>query len=376
MGMTPEQARAWQLVQEGMTQAEAACQLSQEEGTTVTKNTVNKRIMRARKWAEASDGQASALEATGLQPDIAKFGWRIVQHEDGSRDSVFWDSRGAATEDMIEAIQETFSSLPTVKPVKAPKDADSDLITLYPIADLHAGMMAWGRETGEDFDTKTATDRLVNWAGKCIDRSPRSGIGVVLGAGDMLHNNDATNQTKSGHVLDVDTRLFKTVDSLIAAMAITVDMALNHHDRVEVVVKPGNHDRDAYLAILFALDQRYRNEPRVTVDKTPSEFWAYQFGKVMLACHHGDKAKAERMVLFLADQYPEMWGATRHRFLFTGHLHHSRVQDIGGVKHEQLRAMTAKDAYAASHAYSARAEMQAITYHRDCGEVSRVKVAA
>ena len=34
-----------------------------------------------------------------------------------------------------------------------------------------------------------------------------------------------------------------------------------------------------------------------------------------------------------------------------------------------------RDAYAASHSYSSRSEMQAITYHKDSGEVSRVKVA-
>jgi hypothetical protein len=46
------------------------------------------------------------------------------------------------------------------------------------------------------------------------------------------------------------------------------------------------------------------------------------------------------------------------------------------VAWEQLRAVTSRDAYAVSHAYTARAQLQAITYHRDKGEVSRVKVNA
>jgi hypothetical protein len=163
---------------------------------------------------------------------------------------------------------------------------------------------------------------------------------------------------------------------VIAALGVVTEVALGHFDGVELVVKPGNHDRDAYLAILFAMAERYRSEPRVSVDMNPSEFWAYQFGAVMLAAHHGDKGKAQRMVLYLADAFPEMWGTTSYRFLWTGHLHHHKSEDIGGVQWEQSRAVTAKDSYAASHAYSARAELQAITYHRERGEISRVKVTA
>jgi hypothetical protein len=44
------------------------------------------------------------------------------------------------------------------------------------------------------------------------------------------------------------------------------------------------------------------------------------------------------------------------------------------VQWEQLRALTAKDAYAVSNAYTARAQLQGITLHKDRGEISRVKV--
>jgi len=71
----------------------------------------------------------------------------------------------------------------------------------------------------------------------------------------------------------------------------------------------------------------------------------------------------------MADQFAETWGRTKHRHLWTGHLHHAKASDIGGVYHEQLRAVTARDAYAFSHAYTARAQLQAITMHREGGEV-------
>lgn len=82
------------------------------------------------------------------------------------------------------------------------------------------------------------------------------------------------------------------------------------------------------------------------------------------------------LVMFLADQYAKVWGETQHRYLYTAHLHHLKAADIGGVQWEQLRAMTARDAHAIANAYSARAQLQAITMHREGGEIQRVKVNA
>jgi hypothetical protein len=172
----------------------------------------------------------------------------------------------------------------------------------------------------------------------------------------------------------VDTRHYRTVDTTIAAMASAIELCAKRHARVIVRILPGNHNPTSYLAIMFALAERYRENPRIEVQKIPGEYFVHQFGKVLLSAHHGDKAKAERMVMFLADQYAAIWGRTNYRYLWTGHLHHHKSADIGGVQWEQLRALTARDAYAVSHAYCARAQLQAVTYHRQRGEVQRVKV--
>ena len=45
----------------------------------------------------------------------------------------------------------------------------------------------------------------------------------------------------------------------------------------------------------MAMAERYRNTPRVTVQREPSEFFVYQFGDVLIAAHHGHRAKAAQM---------------------------------------------------------------------------------
>ena len=282
-----------------------------------------------------------------------------------------------ADDDQLERMRDAFEGMAAAPVVPAPEHADADLLTVYPIADLHLGMMAWGKETGEDYDTQSAAGRVRDWVARCVASSPASETAVVLSVGDWFHADDQSNQTPaSKHQLDVDTRHFKTLEVGIAAMCASIDLALHKHSRVIVRILAGNHDPHSSIALTFATAERYRDNPRVEVVKDPSLFWCHEFGRVMLAATHGDKAKPDRIVHFLADEFAPIWGRTKHRYLWTGHLHHLRAQDIGGVQQEQLRAVTARDAYAYGHAYTARAQLQAITLHRDFGEVQRVKVAA
>jgi hypothetical protein len=325
-----------------------------------------------------SDGARGAMQNAGLSGAEAKAGWIVnVDPETGSRQSTYWRAPEGDTENIIDRLRDAFEGITPAVIIPAPEYSNADLLSVYPIPDAHVGLQSWGKETGEDYDTEKATDRIKSWVAQCVASAPPSETAIILGVGDLTHADDQTNQTpRSKHQLDVDTRHFKTLDMTIAAMAAAIETAATKHRRVIVRILPGNHDTTTYMAVLFALAERYRDNARIEVQKIPGEFFAHQFGKVLIAAHHGDKAKAERLVLFMADQFPAMWGETRHRFLYTGHLHHLKSQDIGGVQHEQLRAITARDAYAVAHGYTARAQMQTITFHREHGEVSRIKVTA
>ncbi|MDE2342114.1 MAG: metallophosphoesterase [Betaproteobacteria bacterium] len=337
-----------------------------------------KHIRHAAREASFSEGAKAAVENAGLNFIEAKGGWIHNYDDEGKKiGTTRWSAPDEETQGLLDRIREAFDGINAAEPIAAPMLSDDDLLTAYIVADLHVGMRAWALETGEAYDTDIATHRLRDWVGRCVASSPSSRQAIILVAGDLLHADDQNNMTpKSKHVLDVDTRHFRTLEVVIEALCASVYLALHKHQRVTVRIIPGNHDGTSYMAVLFALHEHFRNEPRVRVQKTPGEFFVHEFGANMLASHHGDKAKPERIVHELADRYAAIWGRTRHRFLWTGHLHSLKAQDIGGVQWEQVRAMTARDAYAVSHAYASRAQLQAITLHRARGEVQRVKVGA
>jgi len=365
--MTPEQREALDAINTHGSQKKAA------EALGISRGTLRGRLERAQKYQSADPAVQDAMSEVGMQDaGVLHSGW--IKTDGASL--YFQMPRDAAVDDTADRIKEALEDVKPIRVISAPQNTDDDLLTLLPLPDAHLGMYAWGEETGEDYDANIARDRILNGVGQCLASTPNAGEAVIVAMGDLLHADDQTNQTpQSKHQLDVDTRHFRNMDIAISTLAASVEAALGKYQKVSVVIQPGNHDQSAYMGVLFALSERYRENPRVSVQRKPGEFFVRQFGKCLIASHHGDKAKAERLVMYLADRWAEIWGKTKYRFLYTGHLHHHKSQDIGGVLWEQLRAITAKDAYATAHAYSARAEMQAITFHRDRGEISRVKVA-
>jgi len=340
--------------------------------------TVTLSIRRYMRRHNLSEGIKDALTQTGLGADDVRFGYRRVKDpETGSFNTVFWKAPEVETVSFADVLRETMADIPTAPKVALEAATNGDIMTLVPIADAHVGLMAWGRETGEDWDTRKGAERLTNWIGRILAALQPSHRCVLLFAGDLLHADDGRSETPtSKHRLDTDTRYFKMLEMTIEASAQAVDMALTRHEFVTVRFLPGNHDPHAAVAVMMALAERYREDERVTVQRDPSEFYVQQFGKVLIAAHHGHKAKAERMVHFIADEFSALWGKTRFRYLFTGHMHHHKSQDIGGMAWEQLPAVAARDAYTVSNAYVSRARLVGITYHRERGEIARVVTGA
>lgn len=366
--MTPKQKEAWDLHLTGMSGRAIAKKIG------INESNVRGRLNGARKYLDSDAAIRGAMSSVGMR-DVSPLhsGW--IKSEGASL--YFQMPRNkSADANVMEIVREAFNGIPSCPPIPSPQEFSEGLLTVYPIFDAHIGMRASAHESGKDMDNDIAERRITGGIGQCVASSPASEMAVVLIGGDALHANDQTAMTpKSKHVLDVASSFADAVDVAIRTFAACIEMAAAKHKSVIVSVIQGNHDRDAYLSIMYALRERYRDNPRIEVQRKGGEFFVMEWGSVMLASHHGDKAKAERLVMHMADEWAEMWGRTRYRFYFTGHMHHSKMQDIGGVQVEQMRAAAPRDAYAASHSYSSRSELQGITYHKDSGEVSRVKVS-
>ena len=258
------------------------------------------------------------------------------------------------------------------QPVKAPAHTADNLLAVYPMGDPHFGLYAWAEETGEDFDLDEAERRTILAVDRLVSSTPKTQTGLLLNLGDFFHADDSKNQTPAeGHALDVDTRHAKGLQVGWRAMKHCIDRMKRHHEIVEVWNMPGNHDPHSSFMLALCLDNLYSNDPRVSVDLSPSLFKYKRFGQCLVASHHGHGAKASDLPLLMAADKPDDWGATRYRYWLCGHIHHKTLKEHPGVYVETFNSLTGTDAWHAGKGYRAAKSMQAIVYHKDFGEVER-----
>jgi len=279
-------------------------------------------------------------------------------------------------EELLRAAADALSAeIPRLAPVSAPHHGNDKLCNLFTITDYHVGMLAWGAETGADWDLAIAEKTLVDAFSHMIATSPKAQTAVVNQLGDFLHFDSFEAVTPTNrHLLDADSRFPKVVAVAVRILRRVVDMALASHDEVKLLICQGNHDLSSSVWLQIMFTALYENEPRVTVDQSILPYYVHQHGKVMLGFHHGHMKKNDGLPLHFAASYPEIWGQTSKRFIHVGHRHHVEEKEHAGVKVVQHSTLAARDAYAARGGWHSDRQMLAITYHSEFGEVARSTV--
>lgn len=280
------------------------------------------------------------------------------------------DKAEQVVRDFVELLAKDVKGLAPI--IKPPKHSDSDLLAVYPMGDPHFGMYAWAEETGDDFDTEIAERLTCAAVDRLVDSAPAAETALLLELGDFFHADNNTARTpQSGAQLDVDTRWARVMQIGLRAMIYCVKRLAEKHKTVHVRIKKGNHDPHASFALALALDAYFHGQERIKIDLSPSVHWFFRFGKVLIGSTHGDTTKMVNLPGVMAADRPEDWGATKFRYWYAGHVHHTEVKEYPGVICEYFRTLAAKDAWHAGQGYRAGRDMQCIVHHREFGEIER-----
>lgn len=336
-----------------------------------------RRSVRRLKSTAAKSGYSPDNDMTKTVPDpyILK-GTSTLYGEDGEQ-KLQWvkttldqDKRIEVVEDAVRAIAE---DVPRAEPIRPPVRGAQELMTVYPMGDPHFGMYAWAAECGDDFDLDIAEQDLFGAVDYLVSVSPPSKVGVLMNLGDFFHaENMAGVTTRSGHVLDMDTRFPRMLDVGFRALRRCITRMLEKHELVHVINVPGNHDEVLAFALNTMFRNLYENEPRIQVHDEPTQRHYVRHGRVLVGAHHGHRTKDPDLPILMATEKPEDWGGTAHRFFFRGHHHHDRRIEYTGCTVEQVRTLAAGDSYAVGSGFLSGRDMKAITYHAAFGEQSRV----
>lgn len=265
--------------------------------------------------------------------------------------------------------------IPKEKAKKFKGETNDNLLSCYVVTDYHLGQLSWKEETGADWDLEIAQNLLIRWFATAIESAPDSKVAVLAQLGDFLHYDGLVAITPtSGHILDADTRYPKLVMAAIKVVRCIVQMLLEKHEHVHIIMAEGNHDlaSSVWLRALFA--EKYSDEPRVTVDNTHTPYYCYPWGNTCLFFHHGHKKNVKNVSMTLAGMFREQFGKSRYPYAHTGHLHHAEMKEDQLMIVEQHQTLAVPDAHSARGGYVSQRSAKVITYSKTAGEVSRLTI--
>lgn len=280
------------------------------------------------------------------------------------------------SEDQIGSIIESFKSeLPRFEPVVKEKSDNQDL-TLVNIVDDHVNMKAFASETGEDWNLEKCLNVYTKAFNDLMALTPDTGVGMLMNLGDQFHANDHMAVTPaSKHKLDVDIPFADAARYVINLNRYRINEMLKKFDVVKVGGVRGNHDEDAMVLLYEALRIAFENEERVEFDYSSSGQVAISHGKNMIGFDHGDKGKPETLAGNIANDYPELFGASKHRYIHTGHVHNDNEKDTwGAFLWRSHRTLSARDRYIASNKYHSPRTLKSFVYDPEGGEKTIYKV--
>jgi hypothetical protein len=275
--------------------------------------------------------------------------------------------------DKLESLTSKVPSLPKIKSLV--KAHNSELANLYTISDFHIGMLAWHQEGGDNWNLDIAEQVLKVAYADMIMRSPNAEMCIVNELGDYEHYTSMLSITPAhGHILDADSRPEKMISVSFDLMEWMIAESCKYHKKVVVSIVPGNHNDFISLARKKAMMMLFRNNPQVEFIDYKTPYSAMVFGKTLIGFHHGHKRKPQELPAAFSNEFRSLLGSTDRTVIHTGHQHHKEVKENGKTTVEMHRTLAARDAHASHGAFFGDRSADAITYHKEHGEFSRVTV--
>jgi hypothetical protein len=292
----------------------------------------------------------------------AKLQWHKTQRDEQQAHL----ARQAALEAMLEEI-------PPAQPIEPVALVGNDLLNLYILTDFHLGMLAWGEETGEDWNIKIAEKLLIDWFTAAIAQAPQADVAIFCQLGDFLHFDGFLPITPaSGNILDSDTRFQNIVRVAVRVTKQIIAMLRTKYHHIHVIMADANHDPAGGAWLREMLASANQGDDSITVDTSPDTYYCYPWGDTSLFFHHGHKRKPTNIESVFAAKFRDVWGKSKFSYAHTGHMHHLKALEGNLMIVEQHRTLAAKDAYASRGGWIAGRSASVITYRKQHGEVGRV----
>ena len=319
-------------------------------------------------------GIKNATDEAGVDDKDVKHGW--LKTKDAS---LFFKNPNFKVEGLKEiqrikdeTIAEVKAYAPKYPTINTIKSTDAHLLVID-IADLHIGKLSSAFETGEDYNCQIAVKRAKDGMQGILDKAKGFDIDKVLfvAGNDILHTDNNKRSTNAGTPQDTDGMWF---DNFIMAKNLYIELLekLMSFAEVEVVYNPSNHDL-THGFFLMQLIEAHFSKSTINFNVNLLHRKAFKYGNNLIGTTHGDGAKVENLPLLLATEFPVLWSETKHRYIYSHHIHHKQSRDFIGVTFETLRSPSSSDSWHKKNGYcGVPRAVEGYVHHKEFGQIARL----
>lgn len=262
---------------------------------------------------------------------------------------------------------------PVYPTITRTQSKDGHLLVVDP-ADIHIGKLCDAFETGEVYNNQVAVQRVLEGVKGILDKASGFKIDKILfiGGNDILHIDTPKRQTTAGTPQDTDGMWY--TNFLIAKKLYVeiLELLIGVAD-VHFTFNPSNHDYTHGFFLADVIQTWFKDCPDISFDCSIAHRKGYQYGKNLIGTTHGDGAKQQDLPLLMATEFPIEWSQTKHRYVYTHHVHHKSSKDYIGVTVESLRSSSGTDSWHHRNGYQhAPKAVEGFIHHKEFGQVARL----
>ena len=263
---------------------------------------------------------------------------------------------------------------PSYKKIKRSKSEKGHLLVIDP-ADIHIGKLASSFETGEEYDSQIAVKRVLKGVKGILQKSNGFNIDKILfiGGNDILHIDTPKRTTTSGTPQDTHGMWY---ENFLTAKKLYVDLLelLISVADVHFVYNPSNHDYMSGFMLSDSIQSWFRKCKNITFDCSIAHRKGFMYGQNLIGTTHGDGAKLADLPLIMANEFSKEWAETKHRYVYTHHVHHKSSKDYHGITVESLRSPSGSDSWHHRKGYGVGGvkAVEGFVHSKNHGQVARL----
>ena len=253
------------------------------------------------------------------------------------------------------------------------ENKDSYLLVLDP-ADIHIGKLCSAFESGETYNNQVAVQRVLEGVRGILSKVSSFHIDKILfiGGNDILHIDNPGRTTTSGTPQDTDGMWHS---NFLIAKQLYVDvleMLLTVAD-VHFTFNPSNHDYTNGFFLSQVIETYFKNCKNITFDCGIAHRKAFKYHTNLIGTTHGDGAKQQDLPLLMAVEFSNYWAETKHRYIYTHHVHHKTSKDYAGITIESLRSPSGTDSWHHRNGFChAPKAVEAFLHCKNNGQIARI----